>query len=62
MELILTLDLDNDVFQGILRDLEIANILHSVGVRFAQGQATAAFRLLDSNGNTVGAVEVSDGD
>jgi hypothetical protein len=56
----ITIQTDNDAFQGDAGAHEVARILRDVADRFAGGDVPNGMRLRDANGNTVGDVEYDD--
>ncbi len=57
MELIISIDLENEAFQDSLANLEIANILQQLCHDYQNGVAMER-NIRDSNGNTVGYIKL----
>lgn len=56
MDLTVTINLDNDIFQDALRNLELEGIL----IHWVRTFDLTDSKLRDSNGNTIGNVEVTE--
>ncbi len=61
MELRIAIELENEAFQDATANLEIADILKRLVREYETGTAIAR-PLRDSNGNTVGYIDIVEGD
>jgi len=63
MKITINIELDNDAFQGAGRDREVAmalgNALHLIHKGLQSGP-DSTHKIIDTNGNTCGSVEVTD--